>query len=266
MCERDFALEEKDGERSMERDEEDQQIQPVIRQVRAEVMRRDGAKAAISVATTRPAMAAGRYCHSKTSSTDGTAATKAVERGKGLSDAEATIHGTTGDGVQSESEGGRCGHDVLPRVGQTLTSEDEFNIGSVQRVRAATKKARKEAKRQRKQSCEAKRQEAAAKGTEMPEPDGTEAESEEAPVAVVVSQTSAVAGAEDSEGGEEVAQLRLVKTSGSYAKVLLAEADDGLPTELMRVAGSLEKVKLDSGARYSVADTEWMARGKHVRG
>ncbi|KAE8876772.1 hypothetical protein PF005_g28732 [Phytophthora fragariae] len=131
MCERDFALEEKDGERSMERDEEDQQIQPVIRQVRAEVMRRDGAKAAISVATTRPAMAAGRYCHSKTSSTDGTAATKAVERGKGLSDAEATIHGTTGDGVQSESEGGRCGHDVLPRVGQTLTSEDEFNIGSV---------------------------------------------------------------------------------------------------------------------------------------
>ncbi|KAE9019077.1 hypothetical protein PR001_g13971 [Phytophthora rubi] len=255
----------------MERDEEDQQIQPVIRQVRAEVMWRDGAKAAISVATTRPAMAAGRYCHSKTSSTDGTAATKAVERGKGLSDAEATIHGTTGDGVQSESEGGRCGHDVLPRVGQTLTSEDEFNIGSVQRVRAATKKARKEAKRQRKQSCEAKRQEAAAKGTEMPEPDGTEAESEEAPVAVVVSQTSAVAGAEDSEGGEEVAQVRLVKTSGSYtsgsyAKVLLAEADGGLPTELMRVAGSLEKVKLDSGSRYSVADTEWMVRGKRVRG
>ncbi|KAE9143392.1 hypothetical protein PF006_g11578 [Phytophthora fragariae] len=266
MCEQDFALEEKGGERSKERDEDNRQIQAVVRRVRAEVMRRDGAKAVISVATTRPAMAAGRYCHSKTSTTDGMAATNLEERDKELSDEAVTSQGTTGDGAPDESEGGRHRHDELPRMEQTLTSEDEINMGSVQRVREATKKARKEAKRQRKQNCEAKRQDTAAKESEIPEPDGAEAESEEASGAVAVSRTSAVGSAEDNEGGEHVAQVRLVKTSGSDAKVLLAEAEDGLPTALMRVAGSLEKVKLDSGARYSVAGTEWMARGKRVHG
>ncbi|KAE8888471.1 hypothetical protein PF004_g7262 [Phytophthora fragariae] len=206
MCEQDFALEEKGGERSKERDEDNRQIQAVVRRVRAEVMRRDGAKAVISVATTRPAMAAGRYCHSKTSTTDGMAATNLEERDKELSDEAVTSQGTTGDGAPDESEGGRHRHDELPRMEQTLTSEDEINMGSVQRVREATKKARKEAKRQRKQNCEAKRQDTAAKESEIPEPDGAEAESEEASGAVAVSRTSAVGSAEDNEGGEHVAQ------------------------------------------------------------
>ncbi|KAE8885742.1 hypothetical protein PF005_g18665 [Phytophthora fragariae] len=100
----------------------------------------------------------------------------------------------------------------------------------------------------------------------MPEPDGTEAESEEASVAVAVSHTSAVGCFEYSEGGGDVAQVRLDKTRGSDAKVLLAEAEDKLPTALMRGAGSLEKVKLDSGARYSVAGTEWMEQDKRACG
>ncbi|KAE9346547.1 hypothetical protein PR003_g7368 [Phytophthora rubi] len=39
------------------------------------------------------------------------------------------------------------------------------------------------------------------------------------------------------------------------------EADDGLPTALMTVAGGKHHVKLDSGARYTVAGTDWMTRG-----
>ncbi|KAE9008012.1 hypothetical protein PR001_g16815 [Phytophthora rubi] len=42
------------------------------------------------------------------------------------------------------------------------------------------------------------------------------------------------------------------------------EADDGLPTACMEVAGERRNVKLDSGARYTVAGTEWMALGDRV--
>ncbi|KAE8952847.1 hypothetical protein PR001_g33125 [Phytophthora rubi] len=42
-------------------------------------------------------------------------------------------------------------------------------------------------------------------------------------------------------------------------------ADDGLPTAEVTVNGDRRQVKLDSGARYSVAGSAWMARGERVR-
>ncbi|KAE9159536.1 hypothetical protein PF002_g32839 [Phytophthora fragariae] len=42
-------------------------------------------------------------------------------------------------------------------------------------------------------------------------------------------------------------------------------ASDGLPTALMDVDGERVHVKLDSGARYSVAGTDWMLRGERCR-
>ncbi|KAE8972323.1 hypothetical protein PR001_g26646, partial [Phytophthora rubi] len=41
-------------------------------------------------------------------------------------------------------------------------------------------------------------------------------------------------------------------------------ADDGLPTAIMEVAGTRRHVKLDSGARYTVAGTDWMQYGDRV--
>lgn len=43
------------------------------------------------------------------------------------------------------------------------------------------------------------------------------------------------------------------------------EATDGLPTAAMQVNGGRHAVKLDSGARYTVAGTDWMARGERIR-
>ncbi|OWZ00968.1 hypothetical protein PHMEG_00027733 [Phytophthora megakarya] len=40
------------------------------------------------------------------------------------------------------------------------------------------------------------------------------------------------------------------------------EAGDGLPTAAMLVDGVQQNVKIDSGARYSVAGTDWMAPGE----
>jgi hypothetical protein len=41
-------------------------------------------------------------------------------------------------------------------------------------------------------------------------------------------------------------------------------AEDGLPTATMDVEGERLPVKLDSGARYSVAGTDWMLRGERA--
>ncbi|KAE9170053.1 hypothetical protein PF005_g27710 [Phytophthora fragariae] len=43
------------------------------------------------------------------------------------------------------------------------------------------------------------------------------------------------------------------------------EAGDGLPTAAMLVDGTQQLVKIESGARYSVAGTDWMARGERKR-
>lgn len=43
------------------------------------------------------------------------------------------------------------------------------------------------------------------------------------------------------------------------------EAEDGLPTAIVSVAGEQRCVKLDSGARFTVAGTEWMQFGDKVQ-
>ncbi|KAL4163671.1 hypothetical protein KRP22_005099 [Phytophthora ramorum] len=59
---------------------------------------------------------------------------------------------------------------------------------------------------------------------------------------------------------------RVLTTTASAGDTNDAEADDGLPTSLMDVAGGRHHVKLDSGARYTVAGTDWMTRGDKQRG
>jgi hypothetical protein len=41
-------------------------------------------------------------------------------------------------------------------------------------------------------------------------------------------------------------------------------ADDGLPTATMELSGVRRRVKLDSGARYTIAGTDWMQHGDRV--
>jgi hypothetical protein len=69
-----------------------------------------------------------------------------------------------------------------------------------------------------------------------------------------------------------VAQVRLVQQQtaahGATARddsVYSVLAEDGLPTAAMDVEGERLPVKLDSGARYSVAGTDWMRRGERAR-
>ncbi|KAE9182666.1 hypothetical protein PF004_g24171 [Phytophthora fragariae] len=58
---------------------------------------------------------------------------------------------------------------------------------------------------------------------------------------------------------------QLTAASVSMATDFDVAADDGLPTAEVTVNGDRRQVKLDSGARYSVAGSAWMARGERVR-
>ncbi|KAE8894772.1 hypothetical protein PF003_g21374 [Phytophthora fragariae] len=68
----------------------------------------------------------------------------------------------------------------------------------------------------------------------------------------------------------QAARVSLVKHRGSSAtkvpqeRVEYVGADDGLPTAVMQVAGVRRQVKLDSGARFTVAGTDWMQYGDRV--
>jgi hypothetical protein len=77
------------------------------------------------------------------------------------------------------------------------------------------------------------------------------------------------AAADESTTSDQRAHVRLVQQPQAAAMMAAADgagvcgvaADDGLPTAMMEVAGERRDVKLDSGARYTVAGTDWMAWG-----
>ncbi|KAE9272147.1 hypothetical protein PR003_g30294, partial [Phytophthora rubi] len=68
-----------------------------------------------------------------------------------------------------------------------------------------------------------------------------------------------------------VAKVRLVQQRATTDGAAVDDddacvlAEDGLPTATMDVEGERLPVKLDSGARYSVAGTDWMLRGERAR-
>ncbi|OWZ09828.1 LOW QUALITY PROTEIN: hypothetical protein PHMEG_00017409 [Phytophthora megakarya] len=70
----------------------------------------------------------------------------------------------------------------------------------------------------------------------------------------------------------EKARVNLVRHEGTVTSTetnkstdVNVEASDGLPTAAMLVEGVTQRVKIDSGARYCVAGTDWIARGERKR-
>ncbi|ETL86613.1 hypothetical protein L917_13978, partial [Phytophthora nicotianae] len=75
--------------------------------------------------------------------------------------------------------------------------------------------------------------------------------------------------AQDETGRVNVNLVRisvvLVAADGNHGLLDNAEARDGLPTATMTIEGERRAVKIDSGARYSVAGTDWMPKGERVK-
>ncbi|KAE8968781.1 hypothetical protein PF011_g27053 [Phytophthora fragariae] len=152
---------------------------------------------------------------------------------------------------------------------------DMHGIASVRRVAKQRKRA---AKRRRAANAEHRKHEAV-----------TDAQDVEAAVAALDSEQRARREQQRGEAREGLTRRRQQQggvrqpEDGLVAKVRLVQqrattdgeavddddacvlAEDGLPTATMDVEGERLPVKLDSGARYSVAGTDWMLRGERAR-
>ncbi|KAE8989114.1 hypothetical protein PF011_g18907 [Phytophthora fragariae] len=167
------------------------------------------------------------------------------------------------------------GSDGEPSGASSADVVDEVAEGDeVQRMRAARRQARKRTKRERARVCVARK-----KRRERNEADEQQRESD---ARLEERQQVAVEAMEQLREREEVdvragrgcnqARVSLVQhrdpsttrraTRGDDVEYI--GADDGLPTAIMEVAGTRRHVKLDSGARYTVAGTDWMQYGDRV--
>uniref|UniRef100_H3H7L3 Uncharacterized protein n=1 Tax=Phytophthora ramorum TaxID=164328 RepID=H3H7L3_PHYRM len=250
---------------------------------RAEMKMRDDGRARRYVATVRPAMAAMRYVRTGTiTKEDGTA----MKYGNSMKN-----HG----GVLTTEEGGEStSNDVVVAgegASETLASamldeivlplETELNdaelakYGSMAKVRAVLKHSKKVAKQQRARHARRRHEEADTGGIESTVTaidDARQArrrlQAEEARQELRRRRTHRMHDASgQSERSARRARVSLAQkprksgvTAATNEQVIDAEASDGLPTATMKVDGESHRIKLDSGARYSVAGTDWMAR------
>ncbi|OWZ16768.1 hypothetical protein PHMEG_0009390 [Phytophthora megakarya] len=199
--------------------------------------------------------------------------------------------GATGDVTVSE-EGGNVVNEMATalddvsaelatlELGLELTDEMMVKMGSVAKVRRAAKQSRRGAKQRRVQQWRRKQAKDVSGGDEV-----TRAVAEleakrvtrrqrhvgEAREALIVRREQRAVSGE--VRASEHARVNLVQrndgmivTNANGVVGASAEASDGLPTAEVLVDGMRRHVKIDSGARYSVAGTDWMLRGERKRG
>ncbi|KAE8914371.1 hypothetical protein PF003_g1689 [Phytophthora fragariae] len=66
-------------------------------------------------------------------------------------------------------------------------------------------------------------------------------------------------------GQSQLVETSAAPTSISVTTAARVAAGDGLPTATMEVDGEQWPINLDSGARYSVAGTDWRLRGERLQ-
>lgn len=255
--------------------------QPVLAQVLEGMNERDGEKAQLYVATVRPAMTALRYASTRSLHAVENLVEAAVggvlqsgegdtpqleEPGDDAVDATA-VTATHGDDATSNSD------ELAAELGELLDEAAVTRLGNITNVRAVLRHNKKLAKMARARRAERRR---------ASEPTGGE-------VAMVVEELDASerrkrqqqTEAAYRELYERQEQRRLEAPSrsrrnGRCAQASLVQLDqvpgdieaaatDGLPTAAMLINGERHGVKLDSGARYSIAGTKWMMRGERLR-
>ncbi|GMF29633.1 unnamed protein product [Phytophthora lilii] len=155
----------------------------------------------------------------------------------------------------------------------------QLKTGSTAKVRSVTKQAHKEVKRRRVKGA-ARRAEAAGVGADEVAQVVEELEAEQRAerweqAAQARSEleerrkqwSAATTEGERVDGPRTTVSLTrrvAMTTPTTVVNQDAAAATDGLPTAHMVVNGEYREVKLDSGARYSVAGTDWMARGERL--
>jgi hypothetical protein len=262
-----------------------------------ELAGRDEDRARRYVATVRPAMAALRYVR-PTSAGDAPARQEEAQRrrteeGDSPAASRDELETEECDGPDASGDMPNAGNGDDPEMcgGRPVTeegggtavvaspSDGVANENSIAGVRAERKRKKREAKRLRAATAERR------KHTKVVDPTGVDAvvtaldterrtrreKQREDACGVLARRQQQHEGVRLPEGGQ-VAKVRLVQQRAATGVVTMGDSDecsvlaeDGLPTATMEVEGERLPVKLDSGARYSVAGTDWMLRGERVR-
>ncbi|KAE9301653.1 hypothetical protein PF008_g22691 [Phytophthora fragariae] len=270
------------------------QLTQLVEDMEGETKEKDGGRAMRYVATVRPAMAAARYVRA-----DSVAGQRGQEGGIAHEENEVEIRSAAGEqqldksdrpsgekapaGGAIESEEGerpteRSATDETaqcdtrtedsPELVKEGATEQELQSDEARRRRAVRKLVLNQRKRAR-----LKRTQAARKLVIRAEKQQREDEAAlqadrqhqaNAAVEQLQQRRQQREGAAPSNPVGERAKVRLVQRKQNDESVQLAEADDGLPTAVVTVADGRREVKLDSGARYSIAGTEWMCYGDRV--
>ncbi|ETN04208.1 hypothetical protein PPTG_14918 [Phytophthora nicotianae INRA-310] len=219
----------------------------------------DDERAARYVATVRPAMATVRYVHC------------------GSVVVQDDVNDESADVVKlSDENHGRSEEGANPGQRQVLErTEDMRDSVNIAQIRQARRLVRNQKKRERVKRAIARRRSAAsaAENQQIAEEEGRRerrGRANEAVRRLEVRRCQQRGGKE--RMGEELTKVRLVhyhaRREGGEEHdeepQYEVEADDGLPTARMTVDGITKMVKLDSGARYTVAGTSWMNYGELV--
>ncbi|GMF48287.1 unnamed protein product [Phytophthora fragariaefolia] len=260
---------------------------------------KDGARAAIYVATVRPTMTSNRYmwvdpdsgCQTGEGadvSADGEGADVSADRkgadvsvaGESAVSSFPMMSATTAEGMKEivDSDGAK-NDDELDESNDDPKGEAPED-DEVAQARAARRKARTSAKRAhvkvllaRKRNIEREREEERQRMSNERLMERQQA-SDEAMKALKERQRQRVRDEAECrvEQHGTPARGRLVQHRADEAERRVARgetvayvgADDSLPTAIMEVAGTRRQVKLDSGARHTVAGTSWMQYGDRV--
>ncbi|GMF48955.1 unnamed protein product [Phytophthora fragariaefolia] len=181
---------------------------------------------------------------------------------------------TTGEGATT-MDGTAITESSPTDIGMELTDEKMMELGTVTKVRMTVKQSKRaakqlrarrsreraardagddddvarvvaglDAKRQQRRQCQADEVRAALEERRQQRDDDHDISAEDRAHVNLVRLDSAAVSNDDDNGGMRV------------------EASDGLPTATMLVDEMTQHVKIDSGARYSVAGTDWMMRGE----
>jgi hypothetical protein len=252
----------------------------------AELAGRDEGRAQRYVATVRPAMAALRYV--RPVAVDDRRRPKTEEGGSlqtsdGKSKTEEGGSLQTSDGESKTEEGGTPAID-----GETATADgvalgvggDDNGVDaySIARIRKVAKQEKRAAKRLRATRAERRRhlemtgvEDVDAVVTALGEERRTRRERQQDEARGVLAQRRRLQEGVRLPDDGQVAKVRLVQQRAMMGDAAVGDdtysalAEDGLPTATMDVEGEQLLVKLDSGARYSVAGTDRMLRGERVR-
>lgn len=151
-------------------------------------------------------------------------------------------------------------------VDEVIDDATESKSGSVQVLRAAVRRATRAWRRACRPATLTARQDCEAAGVEaVSEHDGSASPvGESAPDAEDGQPDDIGKGGGDGRAQVQLVQQRAGSGEGADGDGESVQADDGLPTAIVHVRGESRQIKLDSGARFTVAGAEWTAYGRRL--